>query len=342
MTFALLVPLVLVFVLVSSLLSTAQQKSLVSGVLVGGTCLATLAFLLLGWIQVRHPPLAPQAEVSTARGEAVVVEGDSSDEEITGEVETDRAFEELTKPRIDLSADAEDVSGEAAEASAESLADGVDAPETGKSNGVAMPIATEPPAWADNPLADWKNGDYVVVFISGPYLTLGECLDDQRRRLVEQARHYVANNVESDDRSAADGPLGMTPSELSERFVAKTSLVSKETSLQDMFVLYTKMVVEPKGGDLLVQRTLAKHRETRLQQVGLVGAGVIGLLGLAFCLLKVDEATKGYYTKRLFIGVPLMIIGLLLLLALTGSRTKVGEAPTSKQVTPANAGTLTL
>ena len=49
----------------------------------------------------------------------------------------------------------------------------------------------------------------------------------------------------------------------------------------------------------------------------MVGAGagsVLGLIGLVFGLLKVDTWTKGYYTKRLFLGVPAAIIGLLALL----------------------------
>ena len=42
-----------------------------------------------------------------------------------------------------------------------------------------------------------------------------------------------------------------------------------------------------------------------------VGAGsILGLLGCVFAVLKIDTATKGYYTKRLFLGVPLAILGM--------------------------------
>ena len=48
-----------------------------------------------------------------------------------------------------------------------------------------------------------------------------------------------------------------------------------------------------------------------------VGAGsILGLLTLVFALLKIDTWTKGYYTKRLFLGVPAAIIGGLLLMGL--------------------------
>ena len=43
--------------------------------------------------------------------------------------------------------------------------------------------------------------------------------------------------------------------------------------------------------------------------VGVGAVSILGLVGLVFALLKVDTATKGYYTKRLFIGVPLAILG---------------------------------
>jgi outer membrane biosynthesis protein TonB len=57
----------------------------------------------------------------------------------------------------------------------------------------------------------------------------------------------------------------------------------------------------------------------RSQRFWMFGAGatsVLGLLGFVFGLLKLDTWTKGYYTKRLFIGVPAAIIGGLLLMGL--------------------------
>jgi hypothetical protein len=50
------------------------------------------------------------------------------------------------------------------------------------------------------------------------------------------------------------------------------------------------------------------RREGRFAAVGAGAGSVLGLIGLAFGLLKVDTWTKGYYTKRLFLGVPAAII----------------------------------
>ena len=57
------------------------------------------------------------------------------------------------------------------------------------------------------------------------------------------------------------------------------------------------------------------QRRERFAQFGVGAGSLLGFLGLVFAMLKVDTATKGYYTKRLFIGVPAAIIGVVTLLA---------------------------
>ncbi len=49
---------------------------------------------------------------------------------------------------------------------------------------------------------------------------------------------------------------------------------------------------------------------------GLLAAAVLGLLGAVYGLLKIDTWTKGYYTKRLFLGVPAVIMAIIGLIAL--------------------------
>jgi uncharacterized membrane protein YcjF (UPF0283 family) len=56
------------------------------------------------------------------------------------------------------------------------------------------------------------------------------------------------------------------------------------------------------------------QRRERFASVGFGAGSVLGLVGLAYGLLKVDTWTKGYYSKRLFLGVPAAIIGLIGLL----------------------------
>ena len=60
----------------------------------------------------------------------------------------------------------------------------------------------------------------------------------------------------------------------------------------------------------------AQQRTEAFKVVSTGAVLLLGLLGGVFGLLKVDTWTKGYYTKRLFIGLPLAILGLFGLLAL--------------------------
>lgn len=83
-----------------------------------------------------------------------------------------------------------------------------------------------------------------------------------------------------------------------------------ERSFGPMKKLYLQIEFTPS-----VDRELKRHWDAyeRQERFGIVGVGagsILGLLGLAFALLKIDTATKGYYTKRLFIGVPLAILGM--------------------------------
>jgi hypothetical protein len=82
-----------------------------------------------------------------------------------------------------------------------------------------------------------------------------------------------------------------------------------ERSFGKMQKLYTQIEFTPAVENELRQRWQVSQRQERFAFVGLGAGSVLGLLGLAWGLLKVDTWTKGYYTKRLFIGLPLAAIG---------------------------------
>jgi hypothetical protein len=82
-----------------------------------------------------------------------------------------------------------------------------------------------------------------------------------------------------------------------------------DRSFGEMLKLYTEIEFTPGVDNELRQHWQISQRRERFAFVGLGASSVLGLLGLAWGLLKVDTWTKGYYTKRLFIGVPLAVIG---------------------------------
>lgn len=77
-----------------------------------------------------------------------------------------------------------------------------------------------------------------------------------------------------------------------------------------MHKLYTQIEFTPSVDRELRAKLEVANRKGRLIAVGALSGGTLGLLGVVFGLLKVDTWTKGYYSKRLFLGVPAAIIGL--------------------------------
>jgi hypothetical protein len=101
------------------------------------------------------------------------------------------------------------------------------------------------------------------------------------------------------------------------REIAKDEyLETVERSVGPMLKLHTLVEFSPSVDRELRNYWDSYRREERLAAVGFGAGGILGLLGFVYGLLKVDTWTKGYYTKRLFLGVPAVIIGLMALLAL--------------------------
>jgi hypothetical protein len=124
--------------------------------------------------------------------------------------------------------------------------------------------------------------------------------------------------------------MGIDPDFLRREIVAKDPknnesceyIDTVERSVGPMKKLYVQIEFTPAVEHQLTQRWEAFHRRERFKGVGLGAFSVFGLLSIAWALFKVDTATKGYYTKWLFVGVPIAIIGVtaLSLLGLVGLR----------------------
>jgi hypothetical protein len=99
------------------------------------------------------------------------------------------------------------------------------------------------------------------------------------------------------------------------RQIAKDEYVeSVQRSVGPMKKIYTLVEFTPAVDRELRQRWDGYARQEQFAKVGLGATGILGLLTLVWGLLKVDTATKGYYTKRLFVGVSAAVICVMLLL----------------------------
>jgi hypothetical protein len=80
------------------------------------------------------------------------------------------------------------------------------------------------------------------------------------------------------------------------------------SSVGPMQQLYTQIEFTPAIDREIRQMLDAAKRQDRFKVVGLGAGSVLGMLSMVWGLLKVDTATKGYYTKWLFLGIPAAII----------------------------------
>jgi hypothetical protein len=199
------------------------------------------------------------------------------------------------------------------------------------------------PAWVDEPPKNIGNVRRQVI-VAGDFVTLEECNREADRQLYVVTFDHLkelCGDAELDRISVPvvkleDGRLQPSAAEFAARQYAKNTLnrmgvgidfirreIAKkeyvetvERSVGPMKQLYVQVEFSPSIDQELRQRWEEVRRQDRFAVVGVGAGSVLGLLGLVFGLLKVDTWTKGYYTKRLFFGVPAAIIGLIALLGL--------------------------
>jgi hypothetical protein len=83
-----------------------------------------------------------------------------------------------------------------------------------------------------------------------------------------------------------------------------------ERSFGPMKKLYLQIEFSPSFDREMRRHWEAHERNERFAMVGIGTGSLLGFLGLAFALLKIDTWTKGYYTKRLFLVLPLTILSM--------------------------------
>jgi hypothetical protein len=203
---------------------------------------------------------------------------------------------------------------------------------------------TERPHWVDDPPKRVGNVSREVI-VAGDYATEGECvratdvylllatyehveqitgisqlIDRSRPNLTLLEDSVLADGkiVFSNNGWSPDGRLNRLNSagigiDFIRREIAQDEYLETVERLPgEMKRLYTLVEFTPSVDRELRERWNAWRRSERFVFVGASAGGVFGLLAMIFGLLKVDTLTKGYYTKRLFLGVPAAIIGVII------------------------------
>jgi hypothetical protein len=190
-----------------------------------------------------------------------------------------------------------------------------------------VPVNKPRPTWVDEPQKQVGNVLRQVV-VAGPYATPEECYAKTDELLKIATDNYVKQFLGgmnegrllttvqegsplvkiTNFRSLALERMGIDLAYIRREIAKDEYLETVERSVGPMKNLSTLLEFSPDVERELRSRWNVLQRDARLSVIGLLSGSVLGVIGLAFGLLKIDTATKGYYSKRLFLGVPALLI----------------------------------
>lgn len=178
-------------------------------------------------------------------------------------------------------------------------------------------VSLERPEWVVTPPKQIGNVRKFVV-VSDPFVSLEECRRDADRKMQDLTLHRAAElsgaSMSRRLEAAMLEDLGLGADYARRELCTDEFVDVIDSSVGEMKQTYALLEFNESQDALLVDRARAYSRREGLQDVTLIGGGLLASVATLFGLLKVDTWTRGYYTKRLFLGVPAAIITVLALL----------------------------
>jgi len=173
------------------------------------------------------------------------------------------------------------------------------------------------PDWLENPPKRMGNL-YRQVVSSEPFYSVKECdqqleillLEAVRERLQTLASDGVSQSVLLPDLNS----FGISQSYISREICKDEFTETVSFSLGEMKRVHVLMEFSPVVEDHLLATWKQHERRHRLGVVGKFAALALSLLASVYGLLQFDTWTRGYYTRRLLVGVPVVIIMAVVLL----------------------------
>jgi hypothetical protein len=180
------------------------------------------------------------------------------------------------------------------------------------------------PAWLDDPPKFVGNTSRVVVS-TDPYSSLDECYKALRDRMREAVLDRLKEKVLE---TAGSNPAAYVPP--LEQMGISTEYIRRELCPEEPYVetvhasfgpmLKVSALLEfnERQDEFLMDAWKAYARRAGIKNMGALSLLVLSGLGLLYGMLKLDTWTRGYYTKRLFLGVPAVIIAVVAAVAMLG------------------------
>lgn len=178
---------------------------------------------------------------------------------------------------------------------------------------IAASIAALPkPDWVVNPPKQIGNVRKFVV-VSDPFLTVEECRRDADSKMQHVALNRACELSGAGTRrsgAATLADLGLGGDYVRRELCTDEYIDVIDSSVGEMRKTYSLVEFNESQDALLIDRARSYTRQEGLFDVTLIGGGLLASVATLFGLLKVDTWTRGYYTKRLFLGVPAAIIAI--------------------------------
>jgi hypothetical protein len=176
------------------------------------------------------------------------------------------------------------------------------------------------PEWLDNPPKFVGNG-YRVIAHTDPYSTVEECYDALRKQMRELVIDHIKERAKevNPEHYAYVPPLevmGVTDDYIKRELCPEEPYIETvESSVGDMLRAHMLLEFQERQDEELLDHWRAVARRNNVLGIAILSSIVVLSLALVYALLKIDTWTRGYYTKRLFLGVPAAIIAVFVFLA---------------------------
>lgn len=276
------------------------------GWLGGGILLLLILIFLFSTAFVRSPP---KVEWAYGPNHPIVQAQKKTEDDGSREFydrPTAELWDKLTAAKIDLS-EAVDSSKEEENAKEE------DAQEE-QSDDVEI---EKTPDWLKNPPKP-VGKVYRAVVTSDPYSTEDECYDQLEADFYAEVETFL-QQILPEPQSDRINQQTVTAMGVPLRFIMKDICQKSYTEIVDSSIgpmkkVHVLMEFDSEVEQKLLETWRSYNRSRGMATVAKVATLVLTTLVLGFVLLQVDTWTRGYYTKRLLVGVPVVIIALSFLL----------------------------
>ena len=230
---------------------------------------------------------------------------------------TAELWAKLTEARIDLD-DEKESKAEADDGEKDSTAKEEDASAEDEVKEVVVERPLEaPPSWVTNPPQPVGNV-YRIVTTSELYATEAECYDELEQKFYTELQRCMKRILPKEEadlvNSRAVEEMGVPLNFIMEKICKDSHPEVVDTSVGPMKKVHVLMEFNYDIQQELREKWISYRRGLGLATVTKVFTLLLASLGVGFVLLQVDTWTRGYYTKRLLVGLPMAIIALALLL----------------------------